>query len=125
MICFRPAGSVFGEISVLDLPGSSKRRTASIRSAGYSTLFILQKADLLDILSNYPEAHANLKRKANQLIRQRNKQVKAAAGREESDEFESIRAESVIKNPTTKSKNSLADAVIQLIERRRTQSVKW
>lgn len=107
--------SVFGEISVL--LDSSKRRTASIRSVGYSTLFRLKKTDLLDILSNYPEAYLNLKRKANELIRKRNKPVKPAspAG---SELFDSIRAESVIKNPEEK-KNKLADAVVQLIQLKR------
>lgn len=110
-------GSVFGEISVLDLPGSSRKRTASIKSVGYSTLFRLQKTDLLEILSEYPEAHANLKRKANQLIKR--KQTKSSNEMDES-EFGSIRVESVIKNPK---QNKLADTVIKLIEQKKRQSL--
>eukprot|EP00118_Oscarella_pearsei_P019151 m.201722 g.201722 ORF g.201722 m.201722 type:complete len:821 (+) comp39600_c0_seq46:347-2809(+) len=49
-------GNYFGEISLLKLDGGCNKRTADIRSVGYSELFILSKKDLLQALHYYPEA---------------------------------------------------------------------
>ncbi|XP_031346873.1 cyclic nucleotide-gated cation channel subunit A isoform X2 [Photinus pyralis] len=65
------AGSVFGEVSVLDIPGNKtgNRRTANVRSTGYSDLFCLGKDDLWDALDDYPEARANLTERGCQILR--------------------------------------------------------
>ncbi|CAG9769897.1 unnamed protein product [Ceutorhynchus assimilis] len=65
------AGSVFGEVSVLDIVGNrtGNRRTANVRSLGYSDLFCLAKDDLLVALADYPEARATLIERGCQLLR--------------------------------------------------------
>ena len=61
-------GSYFGEISILNLEGLGNRRTATVKSVGYSELFCLSKQDLLDALVEYPEAKAILKDNARKLL---------------------------------------------------------
>lgn len=64
------AGSVFGEVSVLDIAGNrtGNRRTANVRSLGYSDLFCLAKDDLWVALSDYPEAKETLIKRGCQLL---------------------------------------------------------
>ncbi|XP_047523199.1 cyclic nucleotide-gated cation channel alpha-3 isoform X1 [Pieris napi] len=58
------AGSYFGEISILNMGTAGKqlgnRRTASVRSVGYSDLFVLSKNDMWDVLKEYPAARVRL-----------------------------------------------------------------
>ncbi|XP_022238531.1 cyclic nucleotide-gated cation channel alpha-3-like isoform X1 [Limulus polyphemus] len=54
------AGSYFGEISVLNMGTAGNRRTASVRSVGYSDLFCLYKQDMWDVLKDYPAARIRL-----------------------------------------------------------------
>ncbi|CAH8503989.1 unnamed protein product, partial [Dicrocoelium dendriticum] len=54
------AGSYFGELSILNLGQYGNRRTASVRSLGYSDLFRLSKSDLWDVLKDYPKARRKL-----------------------------------------------------------------
>ncbi|VDM96664.1 unnamed protein product [Thelazia callipaeda] len=53
-------GSVFGELSVLNVEGviknENRRRTITVRSVGFSELHILTKDSLWDILDDYPES---------------------------------------------------------------------
>ncbi len=39
---------------------SGNRRTASVRSVGYSDLFVLSKKDMWDVLKDYPAARVRL-----------------------------------------------------------------
>ena len=54
------AGSYFGEISILNMGNAGNRRTASVRSVGYSDLFCLSKNDLWEVLKDYPTARVRL-----------------------------------------------------------------
>ncbi|XKL67871.1 hypothetical protein PGB90_003362 [Kerria lacca] len=54
------AGSYFGEISILNMGTAGNRRTASVRSVGYSDLFVLSKKDMWDVLKEYPAARIRL-----------------------------------------------------------------
>ncbi|XP_066477248.1 cyclic nucleotide-gated channel alpha-3 isoform X2 [Tiliqua scincoides] len=63
-------GSYFGEISILNIKGSKagNRRTANIRSIGYSDLFCLSKDDLMEALTEYPDAKKALEEKGRQIL---------------------------------------------------------
>ncbi|CAB3226040.1 unnamed protein product [Arctia plantaginis] len=65
------AGSVFGEVSVLEIAGNrtGNRRTANVRALGYSDLFCLAKRDLWEALADYPDARATLTDRGCQLLR--------------------------------------------------------
>lgn len=58
-------GTVFGELAILNIPGNKNgnRRTANVRSVGYSDLYVLSKEALWDALRQYPEANKSLMRK--------------------------------------------------------------
>lgn len=93
-------GSFFGEISILDIPGSKSgnRRTANIRSVGYSDLFCLTKADLWQALAEYPLAKKALLEKGKSLLRKDNLINEEIAA--EAEELEK-RNESVVENLNT------------------------
>uniref|UniRef100_A0A8C6V0U8 Cyclic nucleotide gated channel subunit alpha 4 n=1 Tax=Neogobius melanostomus TaxID=47308 RepID=A0A8C6V0U8_9GOBI len=63
-------GNFFGEISILNIKGnkSGNRRTANIRSNGYSDLFSLSKEDLTNVLSEFPAAKRHLEEKGRQIL---------------------------------------------------------
>ncbi|XP_012548956.1 cyclic nucleotide-gated cation channel subunit A isoform X2 [Bombyx mori] len=65
------AGSVFGEVSVLEIAGNrtGNRRTANVRALGYSDLFCLAKRDLWEALGDYPDARNTLTERGCQLLR--------------------------------------------------------
>uniref|UniRef100_A0A0K2T1J1 Cyclic nucleotidegated cation channellike [Ceratitis capitata] n=1 Tax=Lepeophtheirus salmonis TaxID=72036 RepID=A0A0K2T1J1_LEPSM len=84
-------GAVFGEVSILNIPGNKtgNRRTANVRSVGYSDLFSLSKDDLWDTLSEYPEAKRNLLEKGKQILMKDNL-IDEDRARQEEAEQESI-----------------------------------
>jgi len=71
VITYLEEGSVFGEISILGIPGYF-RRTADVKSIGFSNLFALHKTDLWETLRNYPQSQKMLHRKVKQLIKEKN-----------------------------------------------------
>lgn len=96
-------GSVFGEISLLGIPGMN-RRTADVRSQGYSNLFVLSKADLNAALSHYPEAQVLLNKKAKVLMRKN------------ADLERKHKAMIVINNPVSPEKQTkFLDTVLQVL----------
>ena len=62
------AGSYFGEISVLNVGSAGNKRTASVRSVGYSDLFCLNKQDLWDVLKDYPNAETRIRARAEERL---------------------------------------------------------
>ncbi|XP_054163636.1 cyclic nucleotide-gated cation channel subunit A-like [Oppia nitens] len=64
-------GATFGELAILNISGvrTGNRRTANVRSVGYSDLFCLSKQDLWDVLEDYPEARAALVERGKQILR--------------------------------------------------------
>ncbi|TDG97140.1 hypothetical protein EPR50_G00222690 [Perca flavescens] len=64
------AGSVFGEISLLQsAKDGGNRRTANVKAHGFANLFVLEKKDLFDILVHYPESQKVLARKGRKLTK--------------------------------------------------------
>uniref|UniRef100_H3D8E4 Cyclic nucleotide gated channel subunit alpha 3 n=1 Tax=Tetraodon nigroviridis TaxID=99883 RepID=H3D8E4_TETNG len=87
-------GAYFGEISILGIKGSKagNRRTANIRSVGYSDLFALSKDDLMEALTEYPEAKKVLEEKGKAILMKDNliDEAVANAGADPKDTEEKI-----------------------------------
>nr|XP_028581488.1 cyclic nucleotide-gated cation channel alpha-4 [Podarcis muralis] len=63
-------GLYFGEISIINIKGnkSGNRRTANIKSIGFSDLFCLSKEDLTEVLAEFPSAKAMLEAKGREIL---------------------------------------------------------
>jgi len=70
-------------------PGNKNgnRRTANIRSVGYSDLFVLSKEDLWEALQEYPEARRTLIEKGRQLLRKDNLLDEEVAKRQDMEQI--------------------------------------
>ena len=61
-------GESFGEISILDLDNNNRRRTAFVRSLGYSVLHCLNESELLEVLRDYPKTKEQLVARGRRLL---------------------------------------------------------
>ncbi len=61
----------------MDIPGNKNgnKRTAGVRSVGYSDLFVLSKDDLWEALREYPEAKKILLQKGTALTSKRRQKI--------------------------------------------------
>ncbi|XP_018347410.1 PREDICTED: transcriptional regulator ATRX-like isoform X2 [Trachymyrmex septentrionalis] len=105
------AGDFFGEIGILNLDGLNKR-TADVRSVGYSELFSLSREDVLTAMTDYPEAQEilqNLGRKrlleAQKLVRESFRS--ASPGHDSSDNSTGKRIVDKLKSDVKGLKNVL------------------
>uniref|UniRef100_A0A3B5PR21 Cyclic nucleotide gated channel subunit alpha 2 n=1 Tax=Xiphophorus maculatus TaxID=8083 RepID=A0A3B5PR21_XIPMA len=88
------AGSCFGEISILNISGSKmgNRRTANIRSLGYSDLFCLSKQELMEALQEFPHARAQLEQRGRDILQKEGllEEVNVLAGEELEEKMERL-----------------------------------
>ena len=111
-------GSTFGEISLIS--AEFNRRTADVKSKGFSNLFVLSKSDLQEAIIYYPEAQMVLKRKAKNLMQQNEEREKKESKNAKEIENLSCDLEDennvIIDNPKTpKSEPKLLKAIIQAL----------
>ncbi|CAH1641275.1 unnamed protein product [Spodoptera littoralis] len=74
------AGDFFGEIGILNLDGLNKR-TADVRSVGYSELFSLSREDVLAAMKDYPEAQEILQTLGRKRLQEAKNMSKKCKGR--------------------------------------------
>jgi cyclic nucleotide gated channel beta 1 len=101
VIAIMGPGSCFGEISLYEL-GEGNKRTAHVRSKGYSSLFSLSKKDLDEVLEDFPKAQEILMKKGrNRLHRdkERKSQVVNSAVPTAADRPIRRRREGSVKDP--------------------------
>ena len=108
-------GSTFGEISLIS--AEFNRRTADVRSKGFSNLFVLSKSDLQEAIIYYPEAQMVLKRKAKNLMQQnaeREKRERKVI--KEIEIFSDDESNVIINNPPSpKADPKLLKAILQAL----------
>ncbi|XP_019615032.1 PREDICTED: cyclic nucleotide-gated cation channel alpha-3-like [Branchiostoma belcheri] len=104
------AGDFFGEIGILNLDGGVNKRTADVRSVGYSELFALYKEDVLAAMEDFPEAKRILTEYGRRRLRV------AVADREKREDDELVkkvasRKESLMSSCKAKSSQDLRSEV--------------
>ena len=108
-------GCVFGEVSILNIPGNKtgNRRTANVRSIGYSDIFILSKSDLWQALTEYPDAKLKLMERGKEILMKDNlfdEEAAAAAEKEKlSLDDRMTNVESTLEAVVTRLARLLAD----------------
>lgn len=112
-------GACFGEISLLDISGSpnGNRRTADVRSKGFSNLFVLSKSDLEEVIVHYEDARAALESRAKHLLKE-NAQRDRREAKLRRPSILSVNSEDavVIENPRMpRDQPKLLEAVIQAL----------
>lgn len=112
-------GHWFGEISLLDLGGTQgNRRTADVRSKGFSNLFVLSKSDLQEVIVHYEDARAALESRAKVILKENATRDRNEAKTCETRLQQRKRSQPnvVIDNPTAPHQQpKLLDAVIQAL----------
>lgn len=110
-------GHWFGEISLLDLGGTQgNRRTADVRSKGFSNLFVLSKSDLQEVIVHYEDARAALENRAKVILKENATRDKKEAKEASAQSKRRSQTDVVISNPKTPDQQpKLLDAVIQAL----------
>ncbi|XP_074551480.1 cyclic nucleotide-gated channel alpha-4 [Halichoeres trimaculatus] len=108
-------GNFFGEISILNIKGnkSGNRRTANIRSIGYSDLFSLSKEDLTDVLSEFPAAKCHLEEKGRQILTKMGMLEESGEGAQGEEEKVETKIQRLEKNLETQ-QTKLARLMVEL-----------
>lgn len=111
-------GAWFGEISLLDIGAQGNRRTADVRSKGFSNLFVLSKSDLQEVIVHYEDARAAMESRARVILKENatrdKKDTKTRSGSTRSKRHS--QTDVVIDNPKAPSQQpKLLDAVIQAL----------
>ncbi|XP_063896594.1 uncharacterized protein Cngl isoform X3 [Helicoverpa armigera] len=83
------AGDFFGEIGILNLDGLNKR-TADVRSVGYSELFSLSREDVLAAMKDYPEAQEILQTLGRKRLQEAKNMSKKCKGRKPRQEAKTV-----------------------------------
>lgn len=104
-------GAVFGELSILNIAGSKNgnRRTANVRSVGYTDLFALSKDDLWDALKEYPEARKALIAKGREILKKDNLLEENAPETNETTEEKGEKLDAIVENLQTRFARLLAE----------------
>ncbi|XP_052224101.1 cyclic nucleotide-gated channel rod photoreceptor subunit alpha-like isoform X2 [Dreissena polymorpha] len=77
------SGDFFGEIGILNLNDGVNRRTADVRSVGYSELFVLSREDVLGALKEHPDAEVIIREYGHRRLKETEKhrqQARSAPG---------------------------------------------
>ncbi|KAG1961336.1 cyclic nucleotide-gated cation channel alpha-4 [Pimephales promelas] len=128
-------GNFFGEISILNIKGnkSGNRRTANIRSIGYSDLFSLSKEDLTETLHEYPAAKGLLEEKGRQILTKMGMLEETDEGEGEVEKTEDMvnRLEANLETLQTKLARLIAELessarkMMQRVEQLELQTEEW
>ncbi|XP_037823475.1 uncharacterized protein LOC119611809 isoform X3 [Lucilia sericata] len=108
------AGDFFGEIGILNLDGLNKR-TADVRSVGYSELFSLSREDVLAAMKDYPEAQEILQtlgRKRLMEVRCVNKKYAKAQADKEAENHQGAHHHHSHVNQSDSSENSASKKIV-------------